>query len=69
MDGVPEEYMIGSEVDDEEDEEEKNQLPILTIEDARDLIFSVLNQEMDHRFDSVLNAVEETVSRTNLLTA
>jgi hypothetical protein len=65
LDGAPDGYLLESEVDDEEveqDERKKDQRPILTIAEARDLIVSVLDQEMDNHFDSILVAVEEAKS-------
>jgi len=58
MDGMPDGYALKSELVDD-DAIEQSDLPILTIEEARELITDMLGQEMDLHFDSVEVAADE----------
>lgn len=64
MDGMPEGYRLELELaaagEESEDDDESCFLPILTIGEARQLIVSILNEELDDRFDTVLMAVNDT---------
>ena len=58
MDGMPDGYTLKSELVDD-DAIEQSDLPILTNEEARELMIDMLGQEMDLHFDSVEVAADE----------